>query len=261
MRVFVMTDMEGISGVCRRGHVTKGDPLYEAGRRFLTAEVNACVRGCLEGGADEVIVKDGHGGTGDNFLWEQLVPGATYVMGEAGRQRLPGIERCDALILLGFHAMAGTPYAVLEHTMSSASWQNFWLNGRRMGEIGIDAAIGGENGVPTILVTGDDKACEEAAGLLPGVTTACVKWGLACEGARLLPPSVAYELIAERSAEAVREASRTAPFVIEPPVTARLERVSRGKLPVEGSKPYVKVIDGRTYEVTADSVEQALLRL
>lgn len=261
MKVYVMTDMEGVSGVCRRGHVARGEPLYGDGRRFLTWDVNACVEGCFAGGADEVVVKDAHGGHGENLVWEELDPRAEYVMGETGRERLAGIHGCDACILLGFHAMAGTQEAVLEHTMSSASWQNFWLNGRRVGEIAIDAAVAGENGVPTVLVTGDDKACAEAEEFLPGVRTACVKHGLAVEGARLLPPEPAHRRISRAAKEAVAAAEQVEPFLIEPPVTARLERVSRGRLPVHGEKPYVKIIDGRTFEVTGDSVEQALWRI
>jgi len=261
VKIYVMTDMEGVSGICRRGHVMKGDSLYQAGRRFLTWDVNACVDGCFAGGADEVIVKDGHSGRGDNFIWEELDNRAEYVMGSGSERRLQGIEGSDGLILLGFHAMAGTPEAILEHTMSSSSWQNFWLNGRKTGEIGIDAAIGGENGVPTIMVSGDDKTCAEAEQFLPGALTACVKYGHAVEGGRMLAAEAAHKVIRETATRAVQKSSEIEPYVVQPPVTARLERVSRGALPIHGEKPYVKIIDGRTYEVTADSVEQALRRL
>ena len=261
MDVFVMTDMEGVSGVCRSGHVRHGDPLYAAGRRYLTWDVNACVAGCFDAGASGVVVRDAHSGQGDNFIWEELDPRAEYIMGEHGRRRYGPIERFDALILLGYHAMAGTPEAVLEHTMSSAAWQNFWLNGRRCGEIAIDAAIAGENGVATIMVSGDDKACREAQEFIPDVVTASVKEGYAVEGARLLSMQSAHRLIREKTAEAVAVAGEIAPFVIGPPVTARLERVSRGRLPVQIDSPHVRIIDGRTYEVTAESVEQAVFRL
>jgi len=261
MRVFVMVDMEGISGVCRKGHVSTGDPLYAQGRKYMTWDVNACVEGCFAGGADEVVVCDSHGGGGPHVIWEDLDPRARYMLGEGGRERIAGIAGFDGLMLLGYHAMAGTPEAILEHTMSSVGWQNFWLNGRKTGEIGVDAAVAGENGVPTIMVSGDDKACAEAEQFIPGVVTAPVKTGLACEGGILLSADAAHKLIAERAAEAVGKADRIEPYVVEPPVTARLERVSRGRLPVHGEKPYVKIIDGRTYEVTADSVEQALWRL
>jgi len=261
VNVFVMTDMEGISGVCRSGHVAHGHALYQAGRRYLTWDVNACVDGCFAGGADRVVVKDGHSGLGDNFIWEELDPRAEYVMGQAGSRRFGPVEGFDAAVLLGFHAMAGTPEAILEHTMSSGAWQNFWLNGRRCGEIAVDAAILGENGVPTVMVSGDDKTCREAEQFIPGVVTACVKVGFSVEGGRLLSREAAHRLIRERAAEAVQNAGDVEPFVIEPPITARLERVSRGLLPVRREKPYVRIIDGRTYEVTADSVEQALARL
>ncbi len=261
MRVFVMVDMEGISGVCRKGHVSTSDPLYAQGRKYMTWDVNACVEGCFAGGADEVVVCDSHGGGGPHVIWEELDPRARYVLGEGGRERIEGIAGFDALMLLGYHAMAGTPEAILEHTMSSVGWQNFWLNGRKTGEIGVDAAVAGENGVPTVMVSGDDKACAEAEEFIPGVVTACVKTGLACEGGILLSADAAHKLITERAAEAVGKADRIEPYVVEPPITARLERVSRGRLPVHGEKPYVKIIDGRTYEVTADTVEEALWRL
>jgi D-amino peptidase len=260
-RIFAIVDMEGISGVVRRGHVSLGDPLYADGRKFMTWDVNACVEGCFQGGAAQVVVQDAHGSGGENFIWHELDPRAEYVLGQAGRQRMPGIEGFDGVILLGYHAMAGTPEAILEHTMSSAAWQNFWLNGRKMGEIGVDAAIAGEHGVPTIMVSGDDKACREAEEFIPGVVTACVKVGLSVEGGRLLSADAAHKLITDRAAEAVRKAGRIKPFVVKPPVTARLEMVSRGRLPVRGDKPYVKIIDGRTYEVTSDTVEHALGRL
>ena len=55
--------------------------------------------------------------------------------------------------------MAGTPGAILEHTMSSASVQNYWINGMKVGELAIDAGIVGDRGKPVIMVSGDDKVC------------------------------------------------------------------------------------------------------
>ena len=260
MKIFVMTDMEGISGICLRGQVGAEPAQYAEGRRCLVADVNACVEGCFAGGADYVVVRDAHGGA-SHFIWDQLDPRADYIMGESGKDRMPGIGECNGLILLGYHALAGTPEAILEHTMSSAAWQNFWLNGRKTGEIGIDAAIAGDSGVPTIMVSGDDKACAEAEDFIPGVVTAVVKFGLSVEGGRLLSAEKAHRLIADRAAEAVRKAGQIAPYKVEPPVTMRLERVSRGRLPVRGEKPYVRIIDGRTFEVTGSSVQEALHRL
>lgn len=258
MKIFVMTDMEGVSGICRASQVEPDHAHYQEGRRCLTADVNACVEGCLAGGARQVVVRDGHG-NGFNFLWEELDPRAEYIMGGVARDRIPGLRGFDGVILLGYHAMAGTPEAILEHTMSSKTWQNFWLNGRRCGEIGIEAGIAGDSGVPVILVSGDDKACQEARAFIPGVETVQVKRGLGVEGGQLLARTTAQALIREGTARAVQRCRAIKPVRVKHPVTMRLELVSRGNVPVH--RRDVKVIDGRTYEVRARTVEQALRML
>jgi len=258
MKIFVMVDMEGISGICRSSQVMADGEHYPAGRRYLTWDVNACVEGCLAGGATEVVVRDAHGG-GYHFVWEELDGRAEYIQGRSGPDRMPGIATCDGLILLGYHAMAGTPAAILEHTMSSKSWQNFWLNGRKAGEVAIDAAYAGDVGVPTIMVSGDDKLCREARRLLKGVVAVQVKTGLDCQGGRLLPPERAHQLITDGAARAVGRCKRIKPYKVKPPVTMRLELVSRGTVPA--GRPGVKVIDGRTYEVTGPNVWETFYKL
>src|ERR1035441_7102088 len=58
--VFVITDAEGVGGVCRQDQT---DPKDQEMRQLLTGEVNAAVEGFLTGGAEEVIVWDGHDGS------------------------------------------------------------------------------------------------------------------------------------------------------------------------------------------------------
>jgi D-amino peptidase len=258
MNVFVMVDMEGISGICRRSQVASTEPHYQVARKLLTMDVNACVDGCVAGGAKKIVVRDAHG-SGFNFIWEDLDPRAEYIQGSSGRQRMPEIEKFDGLILLGYHAMAGTPEAVLEHTMSSAGWQNFHMNGVKSGELAIDAGIAGDHGVRMLLVSGDDKVCKEAKKFFKDVVTVQVKQGFDVEGGQLLPLEVAHDRIRKGCEQACREYKRFKPYKVKKPVTMRLELVSRGKVPAH--RPDVKVIDGRTYEVKARTVEQALRML
>ena len=258
MKIFVMVDMEGISGICQSQQVLPAEAEYQNGRRFMTWDVNACVDGLLAGGARKVVVRDAHY-SGFNFLWGELDGRAEYIQGRSVVQRMPDIGAFDGLVLLGYHAMAGTPQAILEHTMSSGSWQNFWMNGVRCGELAIDAGLAGDHGVPTIMVSGDDKCCAEARRFFKGVVTAQVKAGLDCQGGRLLPKDQAHRLIRERAAEAVGKCKRIKPYKVKSPVRMRLELVSRQNVPV--GRPGVKVIDGRTYEVTAKTVEEALRAL
>src|SRR5258708_20822277 len=58
--IFLITDAEGVAGVCRQEQT---DPKDAEMRALLTGEINAAVEGFLAGGADEVIVWDGHGGS------------------------------------------------------------------------------------------------------------------------------------------------------------------------------------------------------
>ena len=60
MKIFVMVDMEGISGICRSSQVMSDGAHYQIGRRYMTWDVNACVDGCLKGGAKRVVVRDAH---------------------------------------------------------------------------------------------------------------------------------------------------------------------------------------------------------
>ncbi|HBE03054.1 MAG TPA: hypothetical protein DC049_11365 [Spirochaetia bacterium] len=188
-------------------------------------------------------------------MWEELDARARVIRGSSPK-RIPEIETCDGLILLGYHAMAGTPEAVLEHTMDSRHWQNFWINGEKAGEVAIDAAIAGNYRVPVIMVSGDDKVCAEACKLIKNIITVEVKKGLACEGAILLSMEKAHAVITEGAKKAVKSIGSIMPYQPLSPVTLRLELVSRGIIPRE--YPQVKIIDGRTYEVTAANVEEAL---
>ena len=255
MNIFIMVDMEGISGICRSSQVKLDGKHYQEGRRYLTFEVNACVSGCFEGGAKKVVVQDSHC-SGYNFIWDELDHRAEYIQGYSPIERMPDIGSFDGLILLGYHAMAGTPQAILEHTMSSVGWQNFWMNGKKCGEVAIDAGIAGDHGVPTVMVSGDDKVCKEARKFIKGVLTVQVKKGLSNEGGILLSKEHAHKLIRENAAKAVSFCKRTKPYKVKSPVTMRLELVSRGNIPV--TRKYVKVIDGRTYEVVGPNVEETL---
>ncbi len=170
--------MEGISGVYSSEYVVRGERYYPLGQQLLTAEVNAAVRGAFDGGAREVIVADMHGMSG-NMLVNELDERALLLAGTPRQPRFPFLDgSVDGMLLIGYHAMAGTPGACLEHTMTSQSWHRMCVNGTPYGELGIDAAIAAEAGVPVIMVSGDDCLCSEAENWLPGVEAAMVKQGV-----------------------------------------------------------------------------------
>src|ERR1700675_5151306 len=73
MRVHVISDMEGVSGIVKWQQVTGGDPMFEEGRRLYTGEINAAVRGAKAAGAKEIVVMDCHG-AGEGWTFNSLIP-------------------------------------------------------------------------------------------------------------------------------------------------------------------------------------------
>ncbi len=258
MKIYLMVDLEGISGISGKAYISAalGRPdLIAKAREYMAGDINACVEGCFRGGADEVIVKDCHGG-GLNVTRDVIDSRADFIDGDTPRIRFADIEGSAGLILLGYHAMAGTRAAVLEHTMSSVGFQNIWLNGRKSGEVGIDAAIAAEYGVPVIMVSGDDKVCLETRDWLPeGVVTCEVKKSFSCNGVRMPSLEKTRALIAESAERAVRNVSKIPCLKLARPIHYRVENVERGRLP-DGE--LADIIDGRTYEVVNDSLEKAM---
>ena len=263
MNIYILTDIEGISGIYCREQISPEESRFDEGRRYLTREVNICAEECKKCGASKVYVRDGHGGS-YSLIWDGLSKDVDVaVSGITGDVRYEGLEDCDAVILLGYHAMAGTPGAILEHTMSSERVQNYWLNGRRIGEVGLDAAILTDRKKPIIMVSGDDAVCREARDFLPRVTAVEVKKATTCYGGALLAPHLAEDRIREGVRKAIEnfKAGIFDFYETEKPVRFRAEYTERTRLPSARSRPYMTFIDGRTVEVEGDTVEDALYRL
>ena len=255
MKIYIFSDMEGISGISQSSHVEPGSVHYPLGCKLMEMDINACVAGCFKAGADGVVVRDGHGG-GVNVNPLEIDPRAELIQGNSGACRFPGIDDCDALILLGYHAMAGTPNAILEHTFSSKTIQNMWLNEELVGEFAIDALIAAEHNVPTIMVSGDDKICTEASDLLPQVVCCQVKTALTSSGAKLLSPQKAQKLITDKTIEAIGKIGKIPLLPVLNSTCLKTEVVERGVLP-SAPREDLAIIDGRTYEVRRKTLEAA----
>lgn len=253
-----MVDIEGISGIYSPDQAYPDGSRRAEARELMTADVNACVDAAKEAGVDKIYVRDCHGGS-YTLIYEKLSENADYcVCGYMGEPRLTGAEDCDAVILLGYHAMAGTLGGTLEHTFNSKTIQNYWLNGKKIGEAEFDSLYAGEQDLPIIMASGDDKLCAEVAEFLPDTVTCEVKRGMTWGGAIMLNPKAARAKIAECTKEAVRKfmAGEIRPYKLTGPFTLRVELCERGILPFTGGDSRKKIIDGRTYEITANSIQE-----
>lgn len=260
MNVYLMVDIEGISGIYAREQISAGSPRFNEGRRYMTDDINACVKGLKAAGVDKIYVRDCHG-MSDTVIWDGVSEDVDYIIsGITGEERFSGIEDCDAVILLGYHGMAGAEGAILRHTFNSMKVQNLWMNGDKVGEIAIDAGILGDMGKPVIMVSGDDKTCAEAKSVLGDVVTAEVKKGLGMTGAMLVPREKAHKIIEEKAKEAVARFKDIKPYVVAKPVEMKFELKERVELPKMIAHAGIEHIDGRTYRLSADTVEEALMR-
>jgi D-amino peptidase len=229
MKILIAADMEGITGVVSWNHVAYDHPEYARFRKLMTYDVNAAIRGAFDGGASEVLVSDGHG-SGRNILIEELDPRARLNSGTpAPFSMVQGIDSgVSAVMFVGYHARIGTQNAILEHTWSDERVANLWINGDLCGEIGLNAAVSGYFGAPVIMISGDQSACAEAAGLLNGIETAVVKYASGRMAAELLPPSVTQDLIqaaAARAVQRLKDGHAPQPLKLVSPITMTIDFV------------------------------------
>ena len=217
LKVFISVDMEGTGGVIHWEDVSRKGKDYDLFRRLMTQETNAAIEGALEAGATEILVRDSHG-SARNILPDVLRPEAVLLRdwSDGPLSMMEGIdETFDAVIFIGYHARAGTPNAVLKHTMTGTIY-DVVLNGKKMPEAGINGAIAGYFGVPVVFIAGDLAVCKQAKELFGDIETAAVKEGIG-KAARMLHPLKAQELIKKKTTLALKRLKDFKPFRLKPP--------------------------------------------
>ena len=266
MRVHIISDMEGVSGIAKGPQTHGGAPLYDEGRKLYTEEINAAVRGAKAAGATDIVVMDCHG-AGAEFSFNSLVPDllepdCEYVVQDQWTEYTEFLEEgCDAALLVGMHAMAGTRRGGMNHTVSGADYYNLSFNGTRVGETGIHAAVCGTWGCPVLLVTGDDAACAEGKALLgDALTTVAVKRGIGSASTRQIPPVRARQLIEEGARTALSDVKAVPPWSPGSPCEIRVEFKHTKAADDLRFREGVERVDDRTVSVTADTWWEAWRR-
>ncbi|NLV73328.1 MAG: M55 family metallopeptidase [Chloroflexi bacterium] len=253
MRIFIITDIEGTSGVWRWEQGDRNSPWYLQAVRLATAELLACLDGIREVAADaHICIWDAHGSGSIDF--EQVPSGCELL--NAVSVPLPELfgEGWDALFFVGQHSKAGTARGVLAHTYSSSTIERFAINGLEMGEFGCRAALAGSYDIPTAFISGDEAAVAEARALVPNIYGAPVKVGLGPQLARHLAPPDACALIRENAAAATRGYGSVSPMRLgEGPYTQEI-RVSLKMEPVHLLGRSFTQLDLQNYVKTSDSL-------
>jgi D-amino peptidase len=252
MKVYIHTDLEGVSGVDTIEAMDKGKPAYRAACERMMADINAAVDGAIAGGATHVTVLDSHGG-GGNFIAELLDRRAEADPKQNGKW-WGCLDRSYAgTFFIGAHAMAGTLNGFLDHTQSSATWFEYTLNGRAMGELAQWAIVAGSFGVPMLMVSGDQAACDEAARFFDPVHTAVVKRGIGRNRAELVPGQEALDRIREAARQSMALVGRAKPLRPRSPMEIKLRMNRSDYCDDLARRPGWERLDARTCrKVTSD---------
>ncbi len=259
MKIFLSVDMEGICGIVgdKETDPENGGDAYQENRHRMTAEANAAIEGSLKAGATEIVIADSHWNF-DNLIAEELHEAARLMRGyPRGFSMVHDLDGSfDAVLCVGYHAMAGTPRAIIDHTFSGAI-RSVEVNGRATGETGLNAYLAGEFGVPVVLVTGDSAVTAEARTLLPRVHTVAVKEAVNTHAATHLHPRRACDLIRAEAERAVREASEIEPLVAAKPVAMAVEFKGTEGADWAELVPGVTRVGGTRIEFSAPDFRQA----
>lgn len=221
VKILISADMEGATGVTWPADVLPGASQWERCRHLFTSDVNAAIAGFFDGGADEVLVNEAHW-TMRNLLLEQLDERAQMLTGKhKALSMVEGVQHgdVDGIAFVGYHTGAGTE-GVLAHTYLANSITGVWVDGVPASEGRLNSLVVAEYGVPVVLVTGDDRTCEDAKGYAPQARGVAVKDYVSRYAAVCRPPArtAADIRAAAREAAALaqrHEPARRGPFTVE----------------------------------------------
>jgi D-amino peptidase len=227
VKIWISFDMEGVAGIvdwdqCR----PSGGARYEIGCQLMLGEVNAAIEGAVAGGATEIVLNDSHG-TMANFDPRRIAGGATYISGRhKPRYMMEGLDDSfDAAFLVGYHgSISGRP-STLSHTYNPEVFSAARVNGRLVGESGINALVAAHYGVTIAFVSGDSVTQEETQPFASDAVFVVTKESITRFSARNLHPDESCRLIREGAEQATRRVAEGGmrPPELDRPTTLDLE--------------------------------------
>jgi len=251
MKVYISVDLEGIAGVVSDAQTSPSGADYGWARKMMLEEANAAIRGAVAAGATEILVNDSHGPQ-TNLRPDELDRRAALITGQPKPfGMVQGLDSTySAAIYIGYHASGSVADAVHGHTFSGAL-KHVRLNGREVGEYGLNGALAGHYGVPVAFVAGDAAFVTEARGFFPMVDALAVKDGIGYNAARTLNPLEAREKIEAGVRAALMKRIARPPVKIPAPITLEVELADLSQADKVMLIPGMQRVSGRVVRYTA----------
>jgi D-amino peptidase len=257
MRIYLSVDMEGIHGVVHSVHTQPGERGYETASKWMHEDVNAVAAAAFEAGATEIYINDSHWDM-KNLNPDLIHPKCHLLSGwHKPYSMVTGVKGHQAALFVGYHAKVGTAKGILSHTYRAKVFFDVRLNGKSVGEAGLNAALAGWFGVPVALVTGDTAACRETTDLIGNVNHAVVKDGVSRYAGVCFPREQVMELLHKTTLQALKDASSWKLYRPEPPYTIGITFVDPNMADAAELLPVVKRTGDRDIEITNNDYSQA----
>ncbi|EQB87021.1 D-amino peptidase [Clostridium punense] len=201
MKVFISADIEGTAGVVNWDETEIDKEFSKYFCEQMTREVNAACEGAIEGGVDEIFIKDAHG-PARNINPLKLPENIKIMRGWARNPliMMAGLdESFQGVIFTGYHSAAGENGNPLSHTLNG-SIQHMRINGEVASEFLINAYTAAYFKVPVLFLSGDKKLCESVKKLNENIRTVAVSEGIG-QGSISIHPNLAVKRIKEEVSE------------------------------------------------------------
>ena len=247
-RIFISLDFEGLAGITSWSDVDKKSSDYK--QQVMLEQLRALLRGLND---SEIFLVDSHA-MGDNVPWEitNEFPNMTLVSGGVRKYYMMyGIdESFDYIVFFGYHAGVGTIEANMDHTYSSSSIHNIWINGIEMNEALINAAFGGLFNVPVGCVIGDDKVVAQTKKHIPNAVYVSTKTSVGRHSAIMKSMKELLNEIENAGKTLIqREKNSFNIFTFSNPVEMVVEFSDTLRADLVSSMPLVERIDGRKVKI------------
>jgi D-amino peptidase len=199
MRFIIVADIEGVTGVTTYEQAEKSE--YAKG--MLMHDLGAVIQGIKSAGAHEITLYDMHT-DGRNIKLDELENDISVIVGKPinPRKYKSAEGKFDGLFLVGLHAMSSKK-SLLAHSYLR-EYEKILINGTEVGEIGVEAAMAGEQGIPLVFMSGDSAGCAETKALIDTAVCVEVKKSLGEFQALCYPPGKTGELLFSGAREAVQ---------------------------------------------------------
>lgn len=260
-KVFMSLDTEGLSGLVSWKEMA--DDPQAAGKAYIR-ELNWILDELFKADPEieEVVICDSQS-RGENLPYGVFTDKRVRLISGYPRQdyMLATLDDSfDMLMLVGYHSMIGTPYALMDHSYSSSAIYNIRINGTLVGETELNSYYAATYNVPLGFIDGDDtlKKELEATELKPAFVQ--TKEGLGRFSAKLYGPEELEPKFREGVREAVRRQKEGKLPVVKAKSPTRLEIDLMTTVMADAVEmiPGVKRIGGRTISYTSESFKDIM---